>query len=384
MGVVKTAGRERAANILFHRPLLPVSAVLNDPRGLVPSIPAPQPLAMPHPPASPGPETALLVPRSPSLSRDDENTETPTMHRNESSNFRDYSSDAPVAPTPRRLITPYSPTTSPEAHQGGSMQSQQSQARNSLTTYASSHDGLLSPPSASPLGSSSRRQRVSAPPPAVGQIDLPTRADVQAAQAVAMAEEQGLRGGWVMSMEAAGPRRSSSSMDQYRSGTPQGRSARQDDQEMVDVDLEGGRQEKFGSSSPLAYAADDSPVKEGYQRAVSPLASGSMHSRESSTNTTTGLRTPDNLRIQTEEMTTPKPRAAAPDFFSSQPFDEDEPEMKTPIGKGKGRETEFKSVALEHRTSTDASGQADQAEVTHENRDEAVPDLSSLSITASS
>ena len=327
-----------------------------------------------------------MMPRSPSLSKDEEQMETPTISRNDSnSNFRDYSSDAPVAPTPRRLITPYSPTTSPEAHASGSMQSQQSQYHNSQsTTYASSHDGLLSPPSASPAGgSSSRRQRVSLPPPAAA-LDLPTRADVQAAQAVAMAEEQGLRGGWVMSMEASAAQKPTNERRRSNLAAIPGLGPRrasqnstEEDNGMVDIDLEGGRKESFGS--PKAYPADESPTKDTFQRAVSPLASGSTvsntHSRESSTATTTTtapLRTPD-LRIQTEE-TTPKPRASAPDFFSPQPFEEDV--LVTPVakGKGKGRADAFDDVAL-----------ADETEPVRANeREDAGVDVSRLSIAAAS
>lgn len=151
---------------------------------------------------------------------------------------------------------------------------------------------------------------------------------------------------------------------------------------MVDIDLEGGRQESFGS--PKTYPTDDSPAKEAtFQRAISPLASGSAlsntHSRESSTGTTMTtdpLRTPD-LRIQTEE-TTPRPRASAPDFFSPQPFDDDA--VITPVAKdkGKGRADTFEDVVLADQTQTaNTNGQANE-------RDEAGLDMSRLSIAATS
>jgi hypothetical protein len=328
------------------------------------------------------------MPRSPSLGKDEENMETPTIGRNDSSSsFRDYSSDAPVAPTPRRLITPYSPTTSPEPHASGSMQSQQSQYHNSQSTvYASSHDGLLSPPSASPAGGSgSRRQRVSVPPPAAA-LDLPTRADVQAAQAVAMAEEQGLRGGWVMSMEASAPKRLSDDRRRSTLGAIPGLGPRRTSQQsaeedggMVDIDLEGGRQESFGS--PKTYPTEGSPVKDSFQRAVSPLASGSTisntHSRNSSTataTTTAPLRTPD-LRIETEQ-TTPRPRGPAPDFFSPQPFEDDS--VATPVqqSKGKGRADD----AFEDVTLDGGKGPIE----TNERDDAGLDDVSRLSIAAAS
>ncbi|ORX34601.1 hypothetical protein BD324DRAFT_604856 [Kockovaella imperatae] len=86
-----------------------------------------------------------------------------------------------------------------------------------------SDNNLLTP-------SDARRRR--APPPAPVALDLPTRADVQAMSAIAQAEVGGLRGGWIMNMDTTGSRR-------YRPSV---------EEEMVDIDLEGGRSEKFGAS----------------------------------------------------------------------------------------------------------------------------------------
>ncbi|WVW81560.1 hypothetical protein I302_103555 [Kwoniella bestiolae CBS 10118] len=94
-----------------------------------------------------------------------------------------------------------------------------------------SASGYLSPPSRSPP-----RSRRREPLPIPSPIDLPTRADVQAMAAIAEAEKSGLRGGWVMNMDV-----SAGNAARRASRTPGGEA------EMVDIDLEGGRAEKFGS-----------------------------------------------------------------------------------------------------------------------------------------
>lgn len=141
---------------------------------------------------------------------------------------------------------------------------------------------FLSPPSHRSSSSSSSRQqnRKSRPPPPAAQLDLPTRADVQAAQAVANAESRGLRGGWVMSLDTsagAANRRKTHNISPSL------------DAEMVDIDLEGGRQEAFGtppmsavqeeqqaeedrlSMAPIEHRTR-SPVLLGMSRTPSPLA----------------------------------------------------------------------------------------------------------------
>ena len=117
---------------------------------------------------------------------------------------------------------------------------------------------LLTPPD-------SRRRR--APPPAPTPLDLPTRADVQAMSAIAEAEASGLRGGWVMNIDTRRPRHSQ-------------------DEEMVDIDLEGGRAQKFGanwdraaedrSGYPLIHARTPSPLSRGPSVEEPPIASGTM------------------------------------------------------------------------------------------------------------
>ncbi|ORY31947.1 hypothetical protein BCR39DRAFT_493271 [Naematelia encephala] len=97
-----------------------------------------------------------------------------------------------------------------------------------MRTSSSDSAGYLSPPSRS-----SPRRRTSRSIPAPASLDLPTRADVQAMHAIARAEQSGLRGGWVMAMDtsAAGAAR---------------RARANVDSEMVDIDLESGKIERFG------------------------------------------------------------------------------------------------------------------------------------------
>ncbi|KAK4689095.1 hypothetical protein P7C73_g1021, partial [Tremellales sp. Uapishka_1] len=116
--------------------------------------------------------------------------------------------------------------------------------------------GLLSPPSHSPPRQS--RRRLSNPHiPIPATLDLPTRADVQASQAVAQAEQSGLRGGWVMSLDA--------SLGAAARRTPR----HSGEEEMVDIDLEGGKLEKFGS--PRMSLEDRERQREEEKLAVSPV-----------------------------------------------------------------------------------------------------------------
>lgn len=145
--------------------------------------------------------------------------------------------------TPRLVMEP---PTDPPAHDsalGSTSTGSFSRGRESQT----SQDGLLLPPSASPPRRQDKGKRRAVPGPAPLALDLPTRADVQAAQAVALAEQTGLRGGWVMSMEAARsglsarvPRRSA---EKSRMAEEEGEAA-----EMEEIDLEGGQRRAFGKS----------------------------------------------------------------------------------------------------------------------------------------
>ena len=117
------------------------------------------------------------------------------------------------------------------------------------------HSGYLSPPD---------RRKSRAPPPAPTPLDLPTRADVQAMAAIAQAESSGLRGGWVMNMDPGINAR------RYRSG----------DSDMVDIDLEGGKGEKFGS--PRVSAEEMERLREEEKLSLAGIEQRSprlLHSR---------------------------------------------------------------------------------------------------------
>lgn len=122
-------------------------------------------------------------------------------------------------PAPVRTITPITSSSDHPLAPGRT-------SRSSST----SHDGYLSPPSRSPPRQGQAPRRSAAIAPAVTPLDLPTRADMQAMSAIAQAEASGLRGGWIMSLDT----------------TPAAR-LRRNDEDMEDIDLEGGKVEKFGS-----------------------------------------------------------------------------------------------------------------------------------------
>lgn len=127
-------------------------------------------------------------------------------------------------------------------------------------------EGFLSPPTLSPPRPGKRNARTP-PAPAPSPLDLPTRADVQAMSAIARAETSGLRGGWVMNLDTS----SGSAHRRAQAATaaaaiplpfsaPNSRTTSPNlpnmspnpyrhslDAEMVDIDLEGGKAERFGS-----------------------------------------------------------------------------------------------------------------------------------------
>ncbi len=151
----------------------------------------------------------------------------------------------------------------------------------SPSTSSNPANDFLVPPSHR-ASSSRQQQRRSRPPPPAAVLDLPTRADVQAAQAVANAEARGMRGGWVMSLDATS---AAPSRRRTHNISPSL------DAEMVDIDLEGGRLEAFGtppmsaieeekqnhedklSMAPIEQRRDTrSPSLLGMSRTPSPLA----------------------------------------------------------------------------------------------------------------
>ncbi|KAL7418962.1 Cell wall assembly regulator [Cryptotrichosporon argae] len=181
--------------------------------------------------------------------------------------------------------------------------------------------GFLSPPTGrSPPRNSRRTSQPLVPVPAPASLDLPTRADVQAAQAVAQAEASGLRGGWVMNLDTSAgaasrriPRGGASDMDA----------------EMVDIDLEGGRGERFGSPRMSDADAERQAVEERLALA------GLEHRRRSPVHMgiTIPSRTPSPLSTDRSAPSTPgygsdaeqTPRAA-----SREPFVPAVPGVPTP------------------------------------------------------
>jgi hypothetical protein len=90
---------------------------------------------------------------------------------------------------------------------------------------------------------------------------------------------------------------------------------------MVDIDLEGGKQERFGS--PNIYASDVSPTTDKFPRAISPLAAAA-HQQPPSLIADLA-RTPSPSFPRAEEQQTPRPRAQTSGFFDDQLVDENTP-----------------------------------------------------------
>lgn len=164
---------------------------------------------------------------------------------------------------------------------------------------------LLSPPTDAPQPRQKRRSVAPAPTP----LDLPTRADMQAMSAISRAESSGLRGGWIMNTDTSASsahRRSQASSSMSASSSRSSANYRHSlDAEMVDIDLEGGKSDPYGSPrmSSEEYAAQQreerlamAPVE---HRRMSPVTSP-LHSRPTS---------PSPLSIETvafEYDTTPR------------------------------------------------------------------------------
>lgn len=179
-------------------------------------------------------------------------------------------------PSPARVITPLTAVDHPLSHTDGR--------------------GFLSPPVRSPKrGGQSTRRRSQMP--AVTSLDLPTRADVQAMAAIHHAESSGLRGGWVMNLDTTGNAR-------------RGPGSRSHEDEMEDIDLEGGRTEKFGN---LPY----SDREMARQRDEEKLAMAGLEHRRASPNllgSSGGTRSPSPLSRPTSPsigFDDPTPRATA-------------------------------------------------------------------------
>lgn len=144
----------------------------------------------------------------------------------------------------------------------------------------------LSPPTAAQA-----RKQKRPPPPRPVMIDLPTRADVQAAQAVALAEESGLRGGWVMNLDT-----SLGAAQRRARGHGVSPSL---DAEMVDIDLEAGRGDLFGAASLTAAELEK-------QRDEDRLSLAGIEQRRGS-----GSRSPSLLNMVAHRAPSPLARSTA-------------------------------------------------------------------------
>lgn len=232
----------------------------------------------------PGPDDALLPPASPPHDRP---TTAPlpslTEHANDVTESR-----GPASPSPIRLITPYSPAI---------QQSEDIQTNHPLAQRGKD-SGFLSPPSTSPPRRRSPREHQPAPAPS--PLDLPTRADVQASQAVHRAEQSGLRGGWVMNIDAA------PSASRRLKRTSQDRE-HPDGNEMVDIDLEGGSRERFGSPKI---------GEEDWRKQEHALSHVGLEQRRISTPNVS--RTPSPLSIETRRDSGDQtPKATTPHALTS-------------------------------------------------------------------
>ncbi|EKD03621.1 beta-1,3 glucan biosynthesis-related protein [Trichosporon asahii var. asahii CBS 8904] len=162
---------------------------------------------------------------------------------------------------------------------------------------------FLSPPTAAQA-----RKQKRPPPPRPVMIDLPTRADVQAAQAVALAEESGLRGGWVMNLDT-----SAGAAQRRARGHGVSPSL---DAEMVDIDLEAGRGDMFGASLTAAELEK--------QREEDRLSLAGIEQRRGS-----GSRSPSLLNMVSHRAPSPLARstAASPPVEGSLPS----PLIRSPV-----------------------------------------------------
>ena len=185
---------------------------------------------------------------------------------------RSSTQDSPNHPT--LLVS----TQLPPSHDGSSNQDRQlvSPLPTSNSAAFSNNPNLLSPTPvkhrANQIPSVASHTSTSSTSHPVVPLDLPTRSDVIATTAVAVAEENKLRGGWIMGpavVDQVEDHRSS--LDKQLPTEPGSKaSVEAISVGMVDVDLEGGRGEKFGSNSG-AEGEDERSLSPTGRRASSPF-----------------------------------------------------------------------------------------------------------------
>ncbi|KAL7415116.1 hypothetical protein BDY24DRAFT_383759 [Mrakia frigida] len=221
-------------------------------------------------------------------------------------------------------------TQLPSSHDGSSNSDRQlvSPLPTSNTASFMNNPDLLSPtpvknranqlPSPSLLASSTTSHPVV-------PLDLPTRSDVIASTAVAVAEENKLRGGWIMGpavVDQVEDHRSS--LEKKLPAEPGSKaSVEAISVGMVDVDLEGGRGEKFGSNS--GEGEGDGTLSPTGRRAASPFGFLTRRSQDGrspsplATNTTSGgAASPTTLPLPMSLPGTP-PFVSAPSSPANPP-----------------------------------------------------------------
>lgn len=199
----------------------------------------------------------------------------------------------PSSPDPNsipRILHP--PRHSPSRPPSGPVEppATTSSARMSVAS-SSTDDHPLKPDSGYLSPSAAARRQKRPPPPRPVMIDLPTRADVQAAQAVALAEQSGLRGGWVMNLDTSAGAASRRARGHGVSPSL--------DAEMVDIDLEAGRGDIFGAPSLTAAELEK-------QREEDRLALAGIEQRRGS-----GSRSPSLLNMVSHRAPSPLARSSA-------------------------------------------------------------------------
>lgn len=211
---------------------------------------------------------------------------------------------------PVRIITPIA-TAPDHPLQGGPSSS-------SAVSDRDLGSGYLSPPDG---------RRSKAPPPAPTPLDLPTRVDIQAMSAIAQAEASGLRGGWVMNMDPG----------------INARRMRNGDNDMVDIDLEGGRAEKFGSPRPSdeqmkrlqdVEKMSLSNLDRRYSRSPSPLLRSSSLEIPGQPGSITPIRTGSQQGFSAQGLRRPPPIASPSDL--GRRFGAPDDERDAPVYRASG------------------------------------------------
>lgn len=219
------------------------------------------------------------------------------------------------------------------------------QGRPSSSSAMSDRDlgsGYLSPPDA---------RRPKAPPPVPTSLDLPTRVDIQAVSAIAQAEASGLRGGWVMNMDPG----------------INARRMRNPEHDMVDIDLENGRGEKFDSPRPSNEQMQRlrevekmslANMDPRYSRSPSPLLRSSSLEIPGQPSSITPIRTGSHQGFSAQGLRRPPPIASPVE--SARRFGATDDERDAPVYRASGsrglNRTERESSVFSEMSETSQDG----------------------------